>query len=319
MVGGTFTTTAAALGVDAVVGDPRFLPHPVRVIGRGIKTLEQWANRSHLRAMELRVRGVGLALVIPVSSAVATWALVWVGTRIRPGIGDAVAIWLTSTTIAWKGLYQAGQSVRAPLRQQDLETARQATSMIVGRDTEDLPESEIVRATVETLAENLVDGIVAPVFYAMLGGAPLAMAYRAINTLDSMVGYKNPRYQDFGWASARLDDIVNYIPARITALLLTLVLGALRLSWRRAWQVMRRDAPKHPSPNAGIPEAMMAGGLGVQLGGRNTYQGIPSNRPTMGDPRHPLGLENISQAMHVVQATGALLLALTILLGVWTR
>jgi adenosylcobinamide-phosphate synthase len=244
------------------------------------------------------------------ASAAVTWALVRVGTALWPGLGDALAVWLTSTTIACKGLYQAGQSVLDPLKQQDLKRARQATSMIVGRDTDNLSESEVVRATVETLAENLVDGVVAPVFYAVLGGAPLAMAYRSINTLDSMVGYKNPLYQDFGWASARLDDLANYIPARITAVLLFLVMAGLRLFPFRAWQTMRHDASKHPSPNAGIPESMMAGGLGVQLGGTNLYAGRASHRALMGEPLHRLSVDHINQAMQVVIGTGALLLVL---------
>lgn len=319
MVGGTFTTTATALGVDAVVGDPQYIPHPVRIMGGAIHALDQWANRPHLTALHLKVRGLGLALLIPVGSAIGTWALIWIGTRIWSGMGDLVTIWLTSTTIAWKGLYEAGKSVRGPLRHQDLSAARHATSMIVGRDTEHLSESEIVRATVETLAENLVDGIVAPVFYAMLGGAVFAMAYRAVNTLDSMVGYKNPRYQNFGWASARFDDVLNYVPARITAVLLFLVFALMRLSARQGWQVMRRDARKHPSPNSGIPEAMMAGGLGVQLGGTNIYHGQPSHRALMGEPHRALSLADISHAMRVVQGLGIVLLSFTCVLAVVVR
>ena len=310
MIGGTLGTTTLALGVDALVGDPAFMPHPVRLIGSTIHAVDQKANHSDLGPSRLRWRGLALALVIPIASIAATWALVRIATTLWPVLGYALAIWLTSTTIACKGLYQAGQAVLDPLRHKDLQAARHATSMIVGRDTANLSESEVVRATVETLAENLVDGVVAPVFYAVLGGAPLAMAYRSINTLDSMVGYKNPRYQDFGWASARLDDFANYIPARITAVLLFLVMAALRLSPLRAWQTMRHDAAKHPSPNAGIPESMMAGGLGVQLGGTNLYGGRISHRALMGAPIHALSLDQINLALRVVIGTGALLLVL---------
>ncbi len=319
MIGGNFGTTTAALGVDAIVGDPRFLPHPVRLMGSAINAIEKHANRNTPGTRSLRARGVGLAIAIPVGSAATTWVLIWASSYIGPGLGAVVAIWLTSTTVAWKGLYEAGKSVRDPLSHHDLDRARDATSMIVGRDTEHLPESELIRATIETLAENLVDGIVAPVFYAVIGGAPLAMAYRAVNTLDSMVGYKNPRYQDFGWASARLDDLMNYIPARLTAVLLFLVLATTRLAARQGWHVMRRDAHKHPSPNAGIPEAMMAGGLGVQLGGTNTYQGRPSQRALMGEAHHPLALADISHAMRVVQGIGTVLVSLTLVLTVVIR
>lgn len=316
MIGGTVGTTALALGVDALVGDPRVMPHPVRLMGRTIHMVEQKANRSDLGRTRLRWRGLALALFIPIASALLTWALVRAASTLWSGLGDALAVWLTSTTIACRGLYQAGQSVLGPLKNQDLEKARQATSMIVGRDTDTLSESELVRGTVETLAENLVDGVVAPVFYAVLGGAPLAMAYRSINTLDSMVGYKNPRYQDFGWASARLDDLMNYIPARITAVLLFVVMAGLRLAPLRAWQTMRRDASKHPSPNAGIPESMMAGGLGVQLGGTNLYGGRPSHRAPMGAPIEALSLDHIDQAQRVVLGVGALLLVLTVIFWV---
>lgn len=165
--------------------------------------------------------------------------------------------------------------------------------MIVGRDTGHLDSPEIVRGTVETVAENIVDAIISPLFFALLGGAPLAMAYRAVNTLDSMVGYKNDKYRDLGWASARLDDVANYIPARMTALLLTLCAALLRLDWRRCWHTVRRDARLHPSPNSGYPESAVAGALGIRLGGENVYHGVTSFRAYMGDPLRTMEPEDI--------------------------
>ncbi|HBI04456.1 MAG TPA: cobalamin biosynthesis protein CobD, partial [Paenibacillaceae bacterium] len=156
------------------------------------------------------------------------------------------------------------------------------------RDTEKLDEKEVSRGAVETVAENIVDAIISPLFYAAIGGAPLAMAYRAANTLDSMVGYKNEKYLQLGWASARFDDIANFIPARLTAILLVGVSWVLKLNGKGAIQGILRDARKHPSPNSGFTEAGVAGALGIQLGGLNFYQGIPSQRATMGIPTRPL-------------------------------
>jgi adenosylcobinamide-phosphate synthase len=205
---------------------------------------------------------------------------------------------LISTTIAIKGLASAGKSVKEPLAEGDLVRARKSLSMIVGRDTEHLEESEIVRGAVETVSENTVDGITAPLFWALIGGAPLAMAYRAVNTLDSMVGYKNEQYFQFGWASARLDDIVNWLPARLTALTMWFSSLFIRGSRHRdAWKITWSDAGKHPSPNSGWSEAMVAGLMGVQLGGVNYYKGRISERAQMGNPTRKLVISDIDKAI----------------------
>jgi adenosylcobinamide-phosphate synthase len=311
----TWGLAAAALAVDGVVGDPLGWPHPVTLIGAFIGVLDEHMNRAGLGSGLLRIRGAALALGIPLLAGVATWALVWFAGRVWTPLAWITAIWMTATTVAWKGLADAGHHVYRALSQ-DLPSARIAVSHIVGRDTAHLSDVEVVRAAVETLAENIVDGIVAPVFYAIIGGAPFAMAYRAVNTLDSMVGYRNARYRDFGWASARLDDAMNFIPARLTAVLLWGVMAAVGWAPRQAWQVMRRDAHRHPSPNAGIPEAMMAGGLGVRLGGLNYYHGEPSHRPELGDAKRALEAGDILRAVWVVRWTGVALGL--ILLGVAT-
>ncbi|QSF47625.1 adenosylcobinamide-phosphate synthase CbiB [Paenibacillus tianjinensis] len=283
----------AAYVLDRLVGDPRSLPHPVVLMGKAITALERLIRRFVRQPRSLKRAGVLLPLLVAGGSWLLTAALLWLLSVISPWLALAAEAWLISTTIAAKGLKDAGMAVYVELRKGDLPAARQALGMIVGRDTVSLESPEIVRGTVETVAENIVDAIISPLFYALLGGAPLAMAYRAVNTLDSMVGYKNDKYRDLGWASARLDDVANYIPARITALLLTLCARLLRLDWRRCWSTVRRDARLHPSPNSGYPESAVAGALGIRLGGVNVYHGVASFRAYMGEPLRSLEPEDI--------------------------
>ncbi|WP_150265785.1 adenosylcobinamide-phosphate synthase CbiB [Paenibacillus tepidiphilus] len=270
--------------LDLIFGDPRSLPHPVVYMGKAITALERLIRRFCTRPNALKWAGILLPLLVAGGSWALTVLLLWLLALIAPWLAWAAEAWLISTTIAAKGLKEAGFAVYTELRRGDLPAARKALGMIVGRDTAGLDAPEIVRGTVETVAENIVDAIISPLFFALLGGAPLAMAYRAVNTLDSMVGYKNDKYRDLGWASARLDDVANYIPARITALLLTLCARLLRLDWRRCWRTVRRDARLHPSPNSGFPESAVAGALGIRLGGYNVYHGVASFRAYMGDP-----------------------------------
>ncbi|MEO5956790.1 MAG: adenosylcobinamide-phosphate synthase CbiB, partial [Nitrospiraceae bacterium] len=200
-------------------------------------------------------------------------------------------------------------SVQRALQSRSLPEARSAVAQIVGRDTEEMTEADIVRATVETIAESTADGIVAPLFYLVIGGAPLALAYKAINTLDSMIGHLDDRYRWFGWASARLDDVANFLPARIAALLLVLSAGILSRSWpvmQGAWRMLLRDGGLHLSPNSGRPEAAMAGALGVQLGGVNRYDGLSLERPCLGDAVQPLTQVHIGRALTLMLWTSLL-------------
>ncbi|MCY0900976.1 MAG: adenosylcobinamide-phosphate synthase CbiB [Firmicutes bacterium] len=319
------TIPVATLGLllDRVIGDPLWLPHPVVGIGRLIAFLERRWNRPDASPRRRRWSGVALVVVVVFVSTLIPWLIVaWFTAHVR-WLADLLEVWMVATTIAWKGLRQAGQAVFRELACDDLVGARSAVGMIVGRDTASLPEQEVVRATVETLAENLVDAIVSPVFFALLGGAPLAWCYRSVNTLDSMVGYKNARYEAFGFASARLDDLLNYIPARLTALLLW---GAMTLRAgsgvaRRGWRIYRRDAHKHPSPNGGIPEAMVAGALGVQLGGENVYQGVMSLRARMGDAERPLARGDIKLVTGYLDTASVLLALIGLLVSAvaWVR
>ncbi|MED1951175.1 adenosylcobinamide-phosphate synthase CbiB [Brevibacillus centrosporus] len=298
----------AAYLIDRVVGDPRGLTHPVVIIGWWISRLEAVIRARVKKEDHLKRAGLLFPLLIVTGSYAAVWLLVWVAAWIHPLLGWCVSAWLISTTIATKGLADAGLDIAKHLLAGDFAQARRSLSMVVGRDTEHLDESEICRGAVETVAENIVDAIVSPLIYAAIGGAPLAMAYRAANTLDSMVGYKNEKYLNLGWASARFDDVLNYIPARLTAILLVLASQLANLDYRQCWEMIRRDAHLHPSPNSGLPEAGVAGALGVQLGGLNFYQGAPSDRARMGDPLRPLRSGDIQSTVRLMYLVSLLCL-----------
>lgn len=300
----------AAYVIDRVVGDPRNLPHPVVGMGKAITALERVIRRYYSRPQSLRKAGVLLPLCIAGGAWILTAIVLWMLSFVSPWLVWIAEAWLISTTIASKGLKDAGMAVYVELRKRDIPAARKALGMIVGRDTSALESPEIVRGTVETVAENIVDAIISPLFYALLGGAPLAMAYRAVNTLDSMVGYKNDKYRDLGWASARLDDVANYIPARITALLLTVCAWMLRLDWRRCLQMVKRDARLHPSPNSGYPESAVAGALGIRLGGENVYHGVTSFRAYMGDPVRTMEPDDIIQTSRMMMLCSSIFVCL---------
>lgn len=286
--------------IDRVLGDPRSLPHPVVIIGWWISRLEWLIRRCIKQEKHVKAAGVLLPLLIVTGSYAVVWLIIWAAALVSPWLAFALSAWLISTTIATKGLADAGLEIMHHLLTGNMVEARRSLSMVVGRDTEHLDESEICRGAVETVAENIVDAIVSPLIYAAIGGAPLAMAYRATNTLDSMVGYKNEKYRNLGWASARFDDVANYIPARLTALLLVAASWLLRLDFRQSWRIIKRDAHLHPSPNSGLPEAAVAGALGVQLGGINTYQGVASHRAKMGDAHRPLRAEDVQTTVRLM-------------------
>ena len=275
----------AAAVVDALLGDPHWLPHPVRVMGRCIAWCDHGVRRICRSAINLRLAGICLAIGLPTVIFVLAAVIIEEAKQVAEWLGSALSIIMAWMTLAARDLWDHAHAVDSPLQTGNLSAARRAVGMIVGRDTAGLSPSEVARATVETVAESSADGVVAPLLYLAIGGAPLALAYKAINTLDSMIGHRDTRYADFGWASARLDDLANWIPARLAAMLLILGAGLMtrqRESVCRGWRVFIRDGGKHPSPNSGRPEAAMAGVLGVRLGGTNFYDGIPHNRPTLG-------------------------------------
>ncbi|WP_405080246.1 adenosylcobinamide-phosphate synthase CbiB [Paenibacillus chitinolyticus] len=272
---------------------------------------------ASLSPRSLKRRGIVLAAAVMLAAFAAMTAVTAAAAAIHPWLGYAVTTWFISTTIAIKGLKDAARLVAVPLAAGDLAAARKYTGYIVGRDTKNLDEGELTRAVVETVAENTVDGVVSPLFYALIGGAPLAMLYRAANTLDSMVGYKNDRYMHFGWASARWDDVMNWIPARLTGILLILAAAVQpRMSAFRAGRSIGRFARLHPSPNSGIPESAVAGALGIELGGRNTYGTVVSERARMGWPLRPRNRGDIDGTVRLLYgATGWL--AGGVLCAIW--
>ncbi len=299
-----------AAAVDALVGDPRWLPHPVRGMGCAIVWCDEHVRIIARSPYALRVAGLCLAVGLPSLMYLLASTAIAAAWELSGWFGGLVSIGLAATTLAGRDLWDHVRAVSEQLQQGNLSGARQAVAMMVGRDTGRLSESEVVRATVETVAESAADGVMAPLFYLAIGGAPLALAYKAVNTLDSMIGHRDERHIDFGWASARLDDVANWFPARLTAVLLVLaavlVMGNVD-RMRSGWRVFRRDGGKHPSPNSGRPEAAMAGALGVQLGGLNYYDGVPQERPLMGDASRGLIVGDIlvaTQMMVMVSVLG---------------
>ena len=303
--------------LDVVLGDPRWFPHPVRVMGGMIYQCEQLAFRLCQSPLSKKIAGVVLALGLPC----VCFIIVREGIGYMYGLNEALGFFgwivLGYTTVAARDLWNHAMSVYQAMVGIGLSEARVAVSQIVGRNTANLSEAEVVRATIESVSENSSDGIVAPLFYLALGGPPLAMAYKAVNTMDSMIGYRSAKYEDLGWASARLDDLVNWIPARLTAVAIAVAaswrLGSGRTSWKICW----RDARNHPSPNSGWPEAAMAGALGIQLGGVSEYEGRSEERPRLGVPVNPLDPSQILMALQVICIASLIVLVLSLLLVTW--
>ena len=310
-------TPAVFLGayiVDIIVGDPHRFPHPVVIIGKFVRFLEDKIRRSS--SVDKKKGGIILWFTVVIPVYFITLGIVEGCFFINPLFGAMITILLASLTLATKSLYDESKTVLNALNRGNMEEARKRLSMIVGRDTKDLNGEEILRAVIETISENLSDGIVAPMFYLSLGGLPLAMAYKAVNTLDSMVGYKNDRYTDIGWFSAKMDDMANLIPARLTGLIIVATSFMLRFNWRDSWRIMRRDGRNHSSPNSGVPEAAVAGSLGIQLGGENRYFGEIVRKPTIGDKIKEIDKRDIKKAW-VIMFTSSLLMAFACMIILW--
>ena len=304
-----------AYALDLVLGDPPSWPHPVRWLGRLIAAGEEPLRR---RLASPRLAGTVLAGGCVLAAAGSAALLIWLAGAGHPWLGWLMSVLLIYWAIAVRDLVNHAWAVYRPLQQGDLPAARQALAYIVGRETASLDEAGIIRATVETIAENTVDGIISPLFYAALGGAPLAWAFKAVSTLDSMVGYKTPRYREFGWAGAKLDDLANWLPARLSGLFFVLGAKLTGLDGRRAWQIFCRDGRRHASPNAGWPEAAMSGALGLRLGGANVYHGTVVEKPWIGDPLREPEIADIPRAVRLLLAVSTLaalsLAALSLLL-----
>jgi len=276
-------------------------------MGRLGMTLEAFSRKTGLPLQAAGILTLALLLACTWS---ATALLLYGAGRIHPLAATAMAVYLLYTTIAARDLCRHSRAVHDALINGDLPKARRRVGMIVGRETAGLNEEEVARAAVESVAESMVDGVCAPLFYAFIGGPAAAMLYRAVNTADSIFGYKNERYEQFGWAAARLDDLANFIPARLTGLLVPVAALLLRLDARSAWRILRRDRKNHASPNSGHGEAAVAGALGIRLGGSSTYFGRVVEKPTIGEARQTI------VAAHILAANRLMLLTmwLTLLL-----
>lgn len=296
--------------LDQVIGDPQGWPHPVILMGRIISWFEKHFNRGNQWVR--RFYGAVLTLFLVCGSFVLTLFLIGTVKGFSLVLGVTLEVILLATTLAGKSLLDAGNIVLTPLREGKLEAARSTLGGFVSRDTSGLSEGEIARGTVETLAENFVDGILSPLFYLAIGGVPLAMAFKAVSTLDSMIGYRNERFEDFGWFAARTDDWANYIPARISVGILLFSGWLWKMPVRHAIRIWRRDANSHPSPNGGNPESVVAGLLEIQLGGINIYHGEAHHRAEMGDPIHELGWKDILRSQTLVRTATWLSLILAV-------
>ena len=295
-------TYITGYGLDLIFGDPYDFPHPVRYIGRLIRGTEKKIRAVCKTKKQLKIGGFVLWLVVVGTTFAVTYGIVKLS-HMHPLLYFVVNSFLIYTTLATKCLADEADKIKKVLQTGTLEEARVQLSYIVGRDTTSLSQKEIIRATVETVAENTVDGIIAPMFYAFIGGAPLAFAYKAINTLDSTVGYKNEKYAEIGFASAKIDDVANYIPARITALLMTLASFMLRLDYKNCLKIAIRDRNNHKSPNCAYSEGAVAGALGIQLGGTNVYFGEVVHKPTIGDKTRAIEIEDITRTNRIMYAT----------------
>ncbi len=310
--------TAMIIGflLDLCFGDPRWLPHPVRAMGWLISHLET-AIRDRLPKTPQGERLGGIVLVAGVLSVtgVCAYGILWAAGRIHPILGLAVECIMCYQMLAARGLRDESMKVWKALKHQDVEGARTAVSMIVGRDTAVLSETGIIKAAVETVAENTSDGVIAPLFYMAFGGGPWAYLYKAVNTMDSMVGYKNEKYLHFGRTAARLDDLLNLIPSRLSALLMIAASFLTGMDGKGAIRIYRRDRRNHKSPNSAQTEAVCAGALQVQLAGNAWYFGTLYEKPTIGDDIRPVEVDDIQRANRLLYMTSVLAVLVFAVLG----
>lgn len=296
--------------LDWRLGDPEHWPHPIRWIGHAIRKTETVIRRHCQSRTALRLGGMVLWIVVVGGTWLISYALLTLAFYLATPLGWILVIWMTYTTLATRCLQDAAMRVYHALKAGDLIESREKLSWIVGRDTRELTPPQITRAVTETVAENTVDGVIAPLFFLLLGGAPLAMAYKAVNTLDSMVGYKNDKYGDIGMFSARADDVANYIPARLSWLLFTFAAWVLKYRYRAAFHIGLRDHANHRSPNSGWSESTVAGALGVRLGGPNTYFGQLVDKPWLGDDTRDIQAEDILSTIRLMWVTSLAALVL---------
>lgn len=302
--------------LDLIIGDPQNPIHPVRIIGNLCRVLENFF-RSIMKKY-LKLAGLITWIIVVLAVYFINYIIIKFILNINIVAGVIFSGILIYFCISAKGLKVEGLKVYNYLIKNDIECARKQLSYIVGRDTKSLDKKGIIRAVVETIAENMSDGVIAPLFYAGIGGAPLAMAYKAVNTMDSMFGYKNDKYMEFGFFPAKLDDVFNYIPARITGLLTVLTAFILKLNWKNSFKIYNRDKYNHTSPNSAHPEAAVAGALGIKLGGANYYFGKLVQKPTIGDKLKEIELSDIDSTNKILYGVAILGYILGILINlIW--
>lgn len=297
--------------LDMIFGDPYWLPHPICLIGKLISGLEKILRKAVKSAFW---GGFILVCVVVLLCWAVPFGILFLAGLVHPILRLVVETFFCYQIFAAKSLQTESMKVHTPLLQGDLKEARKFLSYIVGRDTESLSEEGVIKATVETIAENTTDGVIAPLLFMILGGAPLAFLYKGINTMDSMIGYKNEKYLYFGRAAAILDDIANFIPARISAMLMILGAMVLGLDGKNAWKIYWRDRKNHKSPNSAQTESVCAGALGVQLAGDAYYFGKLTKKPTIGDPLRPIEASDISLTNRLMYVTSTQAVLLVMLL-----
>ena len=307
---------AVAFLLDTLIGDPRTRLHPVVLMGNLISALEKILYRAADGSTAKLIKGAILVAVVIGTSLAIGFEI----EKLARSLGTMTAqIFIEGLTLAFmispRSLADAGREIHDLLMLGNLAEARRKVGWIVGRDTDRLNEPEIVRATVETISENTVDGIISPLFFWLIGGLPMAVAYRAANTMDSMIGYRNEKYLYFGRAAARLDDVLNWIPARLTAMLFITSAAVLNLDYKNALHMVRRDADKHPSPNGGYAEAAVAGALNIRLGGFNSYFGRQTFRAYMGEAIEILAANHIMSAIRMMYTATILFLTFALIFG----
>ena len=306
-------TVWAVLGgfvLDALFGDPAWLPHPVVYMGKAISKLEKFLRPRLPKTPQGELLGGAIvAFCLPVGTFLLTGLVCWGAARLHPLLGLAVQMFWCGQALAARGLVQESTSVYKELKKPDLPGARKAVSRIVGRDTAELTAEGVTKAAVETVAENASDGVIAPLLYMLIGGAPLTLTYKAINTMDSMLGYKNEKYLYFGRIPAKLDDAANYLPSRLAALLWVAAAAFTHNDAKGAWKIWRRDRRNHASPNSAQTESACAGALGVQLAGPAYYFGEYYAKPTIGDALRPIEPEDILRANRMMYVASSFALA----------
>ena len=303
--------------MDLCLGDPDWMPHPVIYMGKAISALEKFLRRRFPDTQKgLLMAGAALAAILPLGSFLIAAAAIYLAGLVHPVLAFLLETLWCWQALAVKGLYTESMRVKKKLEEQDLPGARSAVARIVGRDTQNLDAAGVAKAAIETVAENFSDGVAAPLFYLVIGGAPLGLCYKAINTMDSMVGYKNDRYLYFGRAAAKLDDVANYIPARISAFLMMFAALLTGQNAKHAFQIWKRDRYNHASPNSAQTESVAAGALDILLAGDAWYFGKLHKKPTIGDPVREMELLDIRRSHKLLYGTAMLGLILGIILRI---